>query len=269
MSTTRFAFLNRIETALLLNGTGGGAPARDEVAGFLMENVKNSDRHQLWKQSTGAGTLLVDFDLMNGVAGDVGINIGALLGHRPTTKAGSGVTSCIIKSQTHAVGYAPAGAWTTLDTVSMANRARDGGQGFADATIRYIRFEMTVADAFTLGRLFIGAVEMDLLTRGSQPPDGAPTRDYVRPVRENGVVGDARVRTFGGDRYERLSVPFSADTTLRNKLIALLDKQQTVVYLDHADTFKEMFVQRLSEVTVFEGASASRYQMQLDMVQLG
>lgn len=262
---TRFVLINRIEQSIasLKNGTGG-APARDEVTGFLMERMMNSDRHTLWKQNSGAN-MNVDIDL----GADVGINIGALLGHRPTVAGAAGITSADVFGVPAAAGYPPAGWGVSFGTIALAS-GRDAGVGMADHTVRYVRFALTVGSPFTLGRMVIGAIEVDFLQRYAQPPSGSPTRDYVQPRRETGLIGDARAYNWIGDGYMRVTFPYLADVTLRNKLIALVAKKQTVVYMDHDGVFREMLVIGVSEATVFEGSAANaRYQMQLDMVQLG
>lgn len=263
MSTTRFTFLNRIEasTCTLLNGTGGGAPALDEVSGYPTSNTKTSDRYTLWKQSSGAGTINVDFDLL-GSAANVGINVAALLGHRPTTAAGSGIASVTVQTQTNAVGYAPAGVWTTQGTITMGATARDGGVGFADASIRYVRFALSVTDAFTLGRFFIGAVETDFLCRYLP----GMSRGVLNPRRENIAIGEAPVLNWLGDAYESFGMAFMADTTLRNKLDALAKKRQTAVYIDHNSVFREVLVQRYSDAERW--AADDLFDAQLDMMRM-
>ena len=62
MSTLQVATSNSIATATLKNGTGGGAPARDEDAAHLMEAAQNADRNALWSTSaTPTSPLNVDF----------------------------------------------------------------------------------------------------------------------------------------------------------------------------------------------------------------
>ena len=89
MASLRFSFTNKVQTATLKNGTGGGAPALDQVSPWLMTNSQNRDRELVWQQSSGASGF-VDFDL-TGAASDTSVGLLAVLGHRgaPATAGSS------------------------------------------------------------------------------------------------------------------------------------------------------------------------------------
>lgn len=237
MSNTRFAFTNLIEASgvVLKNGTGGGAPARDEVTGYEMENAMRPDRWSLWKLSGGA-SLAVDFDLTGG-ASNKSIGMAGLLGHRPTTSAGLGITSCDVYGATNAAGYAP-GPWTPLGTINMAGAPRDGWISWVAASYRYVRFDITCFDNFTLGRFWIGVVDSDL---GAIYAPGS-TRETDLPKVVNYGAGGAPFVSYLGDQRYLWSLQWQkADATLRNKIVALAQKKQSLLYLDHNDAVAEVF----------------------------
>ena len=64
MPNSRFVTFNWVESATLMNGTGGSAPARDETAPFVMERLQVRDRTVLYKCSASPPSPLnIDFDL--------------------------------------------------------------------------------------------------------------------------------------------------------------------------------------------------------------
>lgn len=256
---SRFSFTNHIETATLKNGTGGGAPALDEVAGFPMTNSQTRWRGKLWKQSSGASGQ-IDFDL----GSNKSFACAALLGHRPVT--GNGMTSCVVYGATAATGYPPTsgGSWTAIDTISMASSARDGGIVFNSASYRYVRFDYTCFTAFTLGRCFVGALtDLGLVyAPGSEEYLIQPRADHTSPFGQ-------LFSQWGGDDYERFALRFDpTDATLRSTLRTLAKKKQTLVYVDYDDVFREVLL--APEIGgPHEFNNPQRWQYGVEMVSLG
>ena len=63
-NNTLIGLTNQVATGTLKNGTGGGAPAREEASPYLMENAKNSDRSTVWMTSASpAVPTYFDIDL--------------------------------------------------------------------------------------------------------------------------------------------------------------------------------------------------------------
>lgn len=268
MSNTRFGKTNRIDATActLKNGTGGGAPALDEVAGYPMTNLEVTDRYTLWKQSSGA-SMQLDYDL-TGAASNIAITTAALLGHRPTTASGAGITSVAVHGVPNASGYPPGAGWgAALGTISMAGPARDGGIVFGSTSIRYLRFDITCADAFTLGRAWAGVIDYDLGTMFGPGAEHA----LQLPVRENRALGDVPVTNWIGDKYDIITypLPFLSDA-VRAYLRTLRASKQTLLLVDYQDVFREVWMRDYRDRVRFIGPSAGLYECpELDLVQLG
>jgi hypothetical protein len=263
MAYSRLLRTNRIEdpTASLLNGTGGGAPARDEVSGYVMENVMYADRRSLWKLSGGA-SLEVDFRLTSG-PGDTSIAAAALLGHRPTTSSGSGITTCTVRGATNAAGYPP-GAWTDLGVISMSGKPRNGGVTFAPTSIRYLRFSITCADNFTLGRIWGGQINTDLGQLCAA--DAGASRRYIVPSVDMETVGGENYRTYlSDDPHIEASLPFrDIGTTEHDALVTNAQLRQSLIWIDNANIFREGYL-RLTDGWKWDGV----FDADVEFVELG
>jgi hypothetical protein len=232
-------------TALVLtmsaNSTGAAGPiaatftpyvTRNEVSPFVMENAMLRDRRLLW-QATGSTT--VDFDL----AANRDFRAPVLAGHRGIS--GAGITSCPVKYAASATGYPPAsgGAWTTAAT--LANPVRDKGAVFAQATGRWVRFEITAATAFTLGKFVLGALDYDLGVISSR----GLRRTLIDPNTEARDGGLNPVITYHGDPRYLYTIPYrSIVDSMLDKLEALTLLRKSFVMFDWADRALEARVQR-------------------------
>lgn len=267
MSNTRFLHTNYLEAsaaALVVDPPTAGGTVRSEASGYVMENVMYADRRSLWKLASGT-SIDVYFDL-TGAASNKSVAAAALLGHRPTTTAGLGITSCVVATAPHAGGGFGAAAFTNQGTISMSGGARDGGVTFNATSARWLRYAITAFDNFTLGRMWAGALDIDL---GLISSAGAPRR-HVQPRVEADTIGGEKVATWLGDGYFIASLPFSPtdliDATTRSKLLTLARKRQTVVYIDHNDVFHEVIVDWRDSL---ENDVGPYYAGELDVVQLG
>lgn len=229
MANTRFLTTNVATSATLKNGTGGGAPALDEVSGYPMTNALQWDRYTLWKQSSGAD---MNFDIDLG--GSYTVQAFAVLGQR-SVPASSTVTGVEVFTQTGT--YTPGGTWTSRGTITVG-ALRDAGLILANsvASVRSVRFAFDVTGTFTLGRLWVGELDHDL--GGIYSPGSR--RTLIKPRVRNVALGQVPVVTgIGDDRYLFEMSFEAADSTLRNKLLLTARANRSVVYVDHDSTFYE------------------------------
>jgi len=264
MANTRFSRTNYLEAAVavLKNGTGGGAPARDEITPYVMENAMNLDRFTVWKQASGAA-LNVDFDI-TGAASNKDVTFAAALGHRPTTSTGSGITSIAVQWANNAAGYPP-GAWNAFDSFSMSGAARNGGIVAALVAARYVRFVLTVSDAFTLGRFYVGQVDDDLSTIFGP----GSSRSVVNPRSESVSVGGIPINNWFGDPVYEFNYNFPIMLAAQAaKLETLARARQTVVYIDNFSVVREVLVRRVAKATRFIGPSTEVYDVTADLIEL-
>lgn len=231
----RFAFTNRIATATLKNGTGGGAPALDEVAPWVTTNAQDKDRTHVWQQQSGGGFIEADFDL-TGAASNVSISLAAVLGHRGAPNGAAGVSSCTIFTSTNANGYPPvaASSWTSQGNFALTG-LRDNGLVFNAVSCRYIRFELLAGSTFTIGRLFAGAVDLDLGVISSP----GRQRMLVKPMLIN-EVGANPTKTRYGDNHYAITLPYNTilPATLAN-LRTVASKDDPFLMIDWDGTFFE------------------------------
>lgn len=204
MASLRFAQTNLIQTATLKNGTGG-APADDEVSPWTMENAQTKARSVLWQQSSGVGTVNVDFLLASAVP----VTLFGLHGHRGIPQTAAGIASCEVFTQTGA--YAPAGTWTSRGTITMGAGVRDGSLIIASVTPASVRYALTVTTVFTLGRFFAGNFEVDF---GKLYSPGRNRQRVDPDIRNEGVAQSPSV-TITGDTFYlyRLSMDDDSETT--------------------------------------------------------
>ena len=269
MASLRFSFTNKVQTATLKNGTGGGAPALDQVSPWLMTNSQNRDRELVWQQSSGASGF-VDFDL-TGAASDTSVGLLAVLGHRGAPATAAGVTSIVTRYSTNANGYPPtaASAWTafTGGTITLGSGVRDAGAIIATPiNCRYIRFDYTTATTFTIGRLFAGTVEHDFLIVASP----GRSRRRIIPRLENRMAGGMPHYTVSGDvRYE-FSLPYQdIGATLFAKILAVGSRTTSFVLIERDDAIFEAVLRdgTLTDSLTFDAPDT--YTTALDVETLG
>jgi hypothetical protein len=244
-TSLRFNTVNFVEAtaAVLKNGTGGGAPALDEVSPFLMTNAMKHARNLLWQNSGGAA-MQFDVDL-TGAASNKTVRVAGIHGHRPIAGALTGITAYTVKSSTHANGYPPVSAnpWTDCPgAVAVATGSgRDKGVVFnSDVTARYFRFDMTIGSTFTLGKFVLGVFDYDLLAIMSAPLE----RRLVRPNIEDRSIGQDPVRTYVGDPRYLFTIPYRDVVRAHvDKLDAIARLTSSFIFADWTDTFYEAIVQ--------------------------
>lgn len=273
-TSLRFVTVNFLEAAaaVLKNGTGGGAPALDEVSPYVMTNAMKHDRRVLW-QNSGGVNMDVDFDL-TGAASNKTVRVGGIHGHRPIAGALTGITQFSIRSSTDANGYPPVSGnpWTDVPgAVNIATgSARDKGVIFdSDVTARYFRFALNpVGSTFTLGKFLLGIRDYDLgvlYSRGVQILG-------ISPNVEERTIGQDPVISYLGDDRDLWQIPYRGVTSsLAGKLDALRTLRNSFIMIDKNDVFGEFIVQRgeLPHSIQFEQAAETIYDAELNLEQLG
>jgi hypothetical protein len=150
MSNTRFGLTNYATNgiATLLNGTGGGAPARHEDANFPMENALRQDRYTPWKTDAAPGiTVQLDVDLGSAKS----IACGAA--HGFTLPSGSVANNFKLYSGSAYPTFAQRGSTVSL----LSFQPRDYSAFFSPVSARFWRFEWNLfSGPFRLGHLFLG-----------------------------------------------------------------------------------------------------------------
>lgn len=241
MASLRFSLTNLIETATLKNGTGG-APARDEESPWLMDYAQNRDRGMVWQQSSGGGFVDVDFDLTGG-ATNKSVGVLAMLGHRGIPGSAIGVVSCTPQYSTNANGYPPtaASSWTSFPSggLSLGAGVRDDAAVVTPVSCRYVRFALTVATTFTLGRFFAGTVETDLAVVSSP---GYTRKRIIQRLENRMADGTPFLTQFGDPRWE-YSLPYrNSNATLFGKLLQVGSQARSFLMLDRDDAAFEAIV---------------------------
>lgn len=229
---------NNLATAaatVLKNGTGGGAPALDQLAAFPMTAALFQDRYTKWSTSAVPASPL-DFDLDLG-ADKVIDAMGILnLRYAGTTD----INTVTLKYASAASGYAP-GPWTTFGTITLADpplTKRDYvvAPG-SPVTARYLRFESAFGTLgqFTLGKLVAGPM-IDL---GHNYSPGAAWR--VQRVRLPVASPTAQDLIFDlSDKFWTLDCEFrNVAQATRDALVALTDVTGTFILLDADDNAYE------------------------------
>lgn len=229
MSNSRFLLTNLVETATLKNGTGGGAPAREETSPYVMERVQYGDRYCVWSTSAAPGSpVQVDFDM--GSAKTVGA--WAMLGCR--SASGDPFYPDIYYASVY-----PGGPWTLKDSGSFSTARDQGAQFSSTQSARYWRFSIVNTGVqFSIGRLWLGAVT-DLGVWHSPGATSSPFRNRIEQGQANGtfVLNDL------GDPGRDISLPFNqADSALKSKVHNLYANTGSIVYLDPDDDIYEVIV---------------------------
>jgi hypothetical protein len=244
----RFWWNNLAESATLKNGTGGAAPADDEVSPWIMENAQNKDRTFVWQQSAGAGTTNHDLDL----GSDQSIGFFAMLGHRGAPSTAVGVASSSVKYETAATGYVP-GSLSTAGSITVGSGVRDAYLLLSNNVIgRYVRNAITATTAFTLGRWFIASKTPDL----DLGVISSPGRDrvLVKPILEN-EVGSNPTKTRVGDNHYSLTLPYNdIGATLVASLRTLAARDDSFVMIDYDGNIFEAMLEgdTMSERLTFD-----------------
>lgn len=223
MSTLQVATSNSIATATLKNGTGGGAPARDEDAAHLMEAVQNADRNALWSTSaTPTSPLNVDFTWGSSRTIEIiaALNIVAAPG---------ALASIAVSSQTGA--YTPGGSWTSLGSVSTLASPADALilPSPSTSSVRSLRFVFTGTGQFALGRLWAGQLT-DLGVYPDPDYSESPARAGERvfgPLGQFFGVDYGRSRTDPSFEINRIA------SGVVSSLRALADTGASFLYLNH------------------------------------
>lgn len=232
MANLRFSFLNRIEAATLKNGTGGGAPARDETSPWLMENAQNRDRGHVW-QGTSTSPHDVDYNL----AATATLRVFAALGQRGAPSSSAGLSS--IEVFTQAGAYSAGGTWTSRGTIMLGSGVRNGALVLgSDLTgVDSVRYRHTKASAFTLGRHFAGTIEQDLGIISSR----GYLRRRVIPVNENRMGDRSPFVTQSGDPFFEFSIPYrSIPAATHAKLLQVGSQLRSFFMLDFDDAPHEV-----------------------------
>lgn len=238
MASLKAITTNFIESATLLNGGGGGAPALSEVSPYTLAQTKKRSRRSLW-QIAATAAYNVDWDLGSDKTVDAA-GPGAHAGI-----SGAGITDFVVRIATNAQGYNPA-AWAGSDatgTVTMSS-ARDKVTDFsAQGTARYVRFSLTtIATVFTLGKFVIGTYDVDLgllfssrqrLKRSPHFEDRTVTEDPIH----NFTGYDREIWTLGWDNIPQATF---------NKLETLRALRRSFWLADERDVFREFVVSGLS-----------------------
>jgi len=220
MGTTRFGLTNRITTTCTVkNGSGGGAPAREEDAAYLMENVLYGDRNVIWRSAGGFG---FNFDIDLGAARTLsGIGLHGVDGS---------AISCGFYYQTGV--YTPGGTWTFLGSSSLIG-VRDAGVAFASiASIRSVRFAFTASGVMSCGKFFAGLLT-DLGRVGS--PGMANNEKQNRSVLQ--MPSGAVFITSLGSNSREITIPLGMIPEADHDTVAALADQTgsfTMVDLDDA-----------------------------------
>jgi len=257
-NNTLIGLTNHVQTATLKNGTGGGAPAREETSPYVMENAKNSDRSTVWMTSAVPGAP-TDYDV------DLGSNktvtAAAILGYRMTP--GGSLTNCEVYSAASAAGYPP-GVWNLQTTITIGTGApRDMGNIFSSISHRYWRFRFGIPTAaFSIGRLWLGA-PTDLGLYHSPGGLFSPYQNRLETPQPNGSI----VISPLGDPGMDIVLPFdNAPTALKTTLSALTDQAGSFLLIDPDTNFYEVILKqgRVPRVRRFNSA----YSVTLEMARL-
>jgi len=244
MSTVRLSYTNYMPKALLKNGTGGGAPARDEIAGYPMENALNVDRYTPYIVDFGSD-FKYDVDLgANHIVGLIALlNMGILF---PGDVGLYNVS--LVEYSTSVNGYPPTApsSWTSVPgdwPLSIPLGQRDIGLVFTSGGVpvtvnaRYFRIHLDSAGAASLGRFHLGKFDWD---PGFLYNPGAENERLYRTTRL--IMGSgAPVVTRVGRDSRRFTLPLNAITDAqRATLNAVADQPNPFAYFDPQDEVHEV-----------------------------
>ncbi len=257
MASLRFGVTNLLATATLQNGTGGGAPALDEVSPWLTSNVKNADRGLVW-QGTATGN--VDLTLASAST----LAMFAVLGHRGAPSSSAGVAS--VEVFTQAGAYTPGGTWTSRGTITLGAGVRDGGFIITPvASLDSVRFTVTATTAFTIGRLWAGAVDYDLSVVSSP---GYQRRRVIPQLRSVMGGGTPHLTTAGDVRWEYVLPYQDIGAELNTKLRTIGSQGGSFVLVDRDGTFYEAVTAdgTFSEALTFDAPDTFTSELRLETI---
>lgn len=255
-------------TAVVLNGSGGGAPALEENADFPMANLLVRDRYVSWM--TGAAPpndVYVDFDLTGGPPINKTVNALAICGFRGTALFPN---SCFIQYALTAGGYPPTWIGFSPGSISLS-LATDSAVILTTPTLcRYVRFWFpnTFGNPFSVGRLMVASTVEDL---GFAYSLGAVDTETTQQIRNRAVDGTPVVTRFG-KRRRRLSLPYNSiiygSTGAKLRALARLERPFVMV-----NPFGETMEVDLADGTVpfvhrFGTATQDIFDVQLELEQL-
>ena len=202
MSNTRLVLTNRAIGATLKNGTGGGAPALDEVSPYTMAKALTADRWMPWQATPGASPIQFDIDLGSALA----VTCAGVHGFRSSAFAMGASTVNVM----YATAY-PGGPWTSAETFSMISGPRDSGKTFASQSKRYWRFEIDHGgSSFTIGKFLLGVIT-DLGAIHSPGGEQTPFRNRLESAMPSGVI----VANDLGDPGMDFTLPFGLVTAAK------------------------------------------------------
>ena len=257
MANLRFLTLNLVQAfGALKNGTGGGAPARDEVAPYVMENAMDRDRRTLWQQSSGAG-MTFDIDLL------AAKNVTYCGIHGLRGVGGGGVGVCDVQ---YATSYPP-GGWTNFGTLTPAG-ARDAYALVGQQNARYWRFDFSiVSSAFSIGKLWLGVVNVDLGFSFTARRE----RPRLPTIIERSMAEDPFVTVRGDVRTEFEIDFFNVTATTLSNLRNLVLSGNSFIMLDFNDNVYEVICpdSTLEVSTKFAAGATALYDVTMRLETLG
>lgn len=229
MATSRFGLTNRMSSAATVkNGSGGGAPARDEDADFPMDNVLQGDRHVVWRSSASPSyPIRLDVDL----GGNRTIEA---LGFHGMFGAWLGITAYY---QTGA--YSAGGTWTAMAVPSVASMPRDTGAVFAAvANVRSLRFDISGSGQIGCGKFFAGAlVDLELVGSPGMENNTRLNRELVTLP-----SGATFAYSLGANGHE-ITIPVEQVSTATSSLIEQLAGQTgSFTFVDLQDVFYDVLL---------------------------
>ena len=209
MANTRFAYTNMLEAATILN-----APSAD--AAYPAANSKNGERYIPWRSGAGPPSPVdIEFDLGSAKA----VEVAALF------NISTQISSIAVESATSG-----AGPWTNRATITPAGAA-DKGAVFAAQTFRYWRFRLTNSGQFTVGELWISAVDADAGVIFSAGTVKSISKNRSRERNPSGVQHsfyNGRVLHAWDFLYSR------ATDAMRAIVETVVSQQKSVVLIDDA-----------------------------------
>lgn len=250
MSNSRFVVGNLLETSTLKNGTGGGAPARDETFPFTMERVQTADRRSKWlTAATPANPSYSDWDLGSAKT----VSALAALGIRSLDPA-----------QTLTVNVYSASVYGTWNFVAVTatGAGRDLACTFGSTVARYWRaaFYGGVSQ-FSVGRIVVGALT-DLGLIADPGDQSSPFQNRLEQVLQDGSYN---VNSLGDDG-RNFTLTITCTDTMLDQLEALAAARASLLFFDSKDRVHEVLITggRASVTRTFNG----RYEVTLEMVRL-
>jgi hypothetical protein len=230
-NNTLIGLTNHLATATIKNG-GGGAPAREEMTPYLMDNAQNSDRSTLWSTSGAPpAPTYFDFDLVSSKT----VTAAAVLGFR--LASGSSLNTIKVYS---GAAYPPGTLQATINVAASLD-TRDMGAIIASVSARYWRFEFTLpTGGFSVGRLWLGN-PTDLGLYHSPGALFSPYQNRLETPQPNGSI----VISPLGDPGMDIVLPFDyATTALKTTLIALASQSGSFVLVDPDANFYEVILKQ-------------------------